>query len=107
MTSPGRITAISDLGPARKPLMPTILRELPFFDHRTDAEFDGRSIPIKADQIMVWVGITEGEQTAFDPRRSGFPAILDTGLSHTFSIRGEHLIRWVGLDPRWLERLGD
>ena len=87
--------------------MPTILRDLPFSENRTEAEFDGRYIPIKADQIMVWVGITEGEQTEFDPRRPVFPAILDTGLSHSFSIRAEHLIRWAGLDPRWLEREGE
>lgn len=85
--------------------MPTILRDLPFFSEKPpDVEFDGRSIPIKADQIMVWVGITEGEQTEFDPRRPWFPAILDPGFSHNFSIRHEHLIRWAGLDPRWLKR---
>ena len=67
--------------------MPTILRDLPFSEKPTEARFDGRHIPIKSDQIMVWVGITEGEQTEFDPRRPVFPAILDTGLSHNFSIR--------------------
>ncbi len=87
--------------------MPTILRNLPFFEKRTDADFDGRSILIKADQIMVWVGITEGKQAEFDPRRPVFPAILDTGLSHSFSVRAEHLIRWAGLDPRWLGREGE
>jgi hypothetical protein len=87
--------------------MPTILRDLPFFDNPTEAEFDGRYIPIKSDQIMVWVGITEGNQHEFDPRRPCFPAILDTGLSHNFSIRSEHLIRWAGLDPRWIRREGD
>jgi hypothetical protein len=86
--------------------MPTILRDLPFSDRPTEAEFDGRYIPIKADQIMVWVGITEDEQTEFDPRRPVFPAILDTGLSHSFSVRAEHLIRWAGIDPRWLKRAG-
>jgi len=74
--------------------MPTILRDLPFFaDKAPEAEFDGRHIPIKSDQIMVWVGITEGEQTEFGAHRPVFPAILDTGLSHGFSIRSEHLIR--------------
>jgi hypothetical protein len=88
--------------------MPTILRDLPFFPEKPkDVEFDGRYIPIKADQIMVWVGVTEGAQTEFDPRRPVFPAILDTGLSHNFSIRSENLIRWAGLDPRWLERAGE
>jgi hypothetical protein len=85
--------------------MPTILRDLPFSPKKPEeVEFDGRSISIKADQIMVWVGITEGEQTEFDPRPPWFPAILDPGFSHSFSVRHEHLIRWAGLDPRSLER---
>jgi hypothetical protein len=85
--------------------MPTILRDLPFFlEKPEDVEFDGRRISIKPDQIMVWAGTTEGEQTEFDPRRPWFPAILDPGFSHSFSIQHEHLIRWAGLDPRWLER---
>jgi hypothetical protein len=85
--------------------MPSILRDLPFFPEQPeDVKFDGRSIPIRANQIMVWVGITEGEQTEFDPRRPWFPAILDPGFSHNFSMRHEHLIRWAGLDPRWLKR---
>jgi hypothetical protein len=85
--------------------MPTILRDLPFSpDEAKDAAFDGRRISIKANQIVVWAGITAGEETEFDPRRPCFPAILDPGFSHNFSIRHEHLIRWAGLDPRWLER---
>jgi hypothetical protein len=88
--------------------MPTILRDLPFVpDKPKEVEFDGRSITIKGDQIMVWVGITEGEQTEFDPRRPVFPAILDIGLSYGFSIRHDHLIRWAGLDPRWLKQAGE
>lgn len=86
--------------------MPTILRDLPFSDRPTKAIFDGRYISVRSDQIMVWVGNTEDEQVAFDPRRPVFPAILHTGLSHNFSIRDEHLIRWAGLDPRRLEREG-
>jgi hypothetical protein len=87
--------------------MPTILRDLPFSERPTEVKFGERSISIKGDQIMVWAGITEGEQTEFDPRRLVFPAILDTGLSHNFSIRTEHLIRWAGLDPRWLRPAGE
>ena len=84
--------------------MPTILRDLPFLpDQAKDVKFEGRSVAIKGDQIMVWIGITEGEQTEFDPHRPVFPAILDPGYSHDFSIRHEHLIQWAGLDPRWLE----
>ena len=84
--------------------MNVILRDLPYFKRPTIADFQEPPIPIKSDQIMVWVGLTEGRQGEFDPRRPFFPAILDTGHSHNFSIQEDHLIRWAGLDPRLLPR---
>ena len=86
--------------------MPTILRDLPFFDVKTTAMVQGRPVPIEADQILVWVGITGGRQSEFDRRRPFFPAILDTGNTHDFSIQVSHLIHWAGLDPRSLKRRG-
>ncbi len=87
--------------------MPIILRDLPFSAAPKPVDFQGHHISIKADQIMVWVGLSEDEDAGFDPRRPVFPAILDTGHSHNFSIREDHLIRWAGLDPRSLSSLGD
>ena len=87
--------------------MPIILQDLPFFDTPTRADFERGPVPIKAHQIMVWVGITEGPLTEFDPGRPCLPAILDTGHTHNFSIREDHLIRWAGLDPRSLENQGE
>jgi hypothetical protein len=86
--------------------MPIILRDLPFFVSSSTAVFQGRYIPIRSDQIIVWVGITEPDQTEFHPVRPFFPAVLDTGHTHNFSIREDHLIRWAGLDPRSLNRRG-
>ena len=87
--------------------MAAILRDLPFFDVKTTAVVHGRPVPIKADQIIVWVGITEGRHSEFDSRRPFFPAILDTGHSHDFSIQVSHLIHWAGLDPRFLKKSGE
>jgi hypothetical protein len=87
--------------------MPVILRDLPFFVDKTTAFVHGRYVSIKGDQIIVWVGITEGQDGEFDSRLPFFPAILDTGLTHSFSIQHHHLIHWAGLDPRSLERLGE
>jgi hypothetical protein len=87
--------------------MPIILRELPFFDVPTRADFGGYHAPIKAHQIVVWIGLTETQQTEFDPRRPFFPAILDTGHTHNFSIREDHLIRWAGLHPEYLASFGE
>ena len=53
--------------------MPIILRNLPFFDAKTIALVQGHPIAIKADQIIVWVGIAESEQLEFDRRRPFFP----------------------------------
>jgi hypothetical protein len=86
--------------------MPVILRDLPFFIRTTMAVFQGRHVSIKADQIIIWVGITEHDQREFHPALPFFPAILDPGHSHNFSIREEHLIRWAGLDPRSLAQSG-
>src|SRR3954471_16885362 len=87
--------------------MPIILRDLPFFDVKSTVSVHGRPVPVKADQIIVWVGITEGRQREFDSRRPFFPAILDTGHTHNFSIPESHLIQWAGLDPRYLKQSGE
>jgi hypothetical protein len=87
--------------------MPTILRHLPFFSAKTRVFVRGRPVPIKADQIIVWISITEGRDLEFDNGRPFFPAILDTGFTHNFSIREAHLIHWAGLDPRYLKQSGE
>lgn len=84
--------------------MAAILRELPFFQRPTTADFQGRHIAIKPNQIIVWVGLTPGRQTEIDPGGPFFPSILDTGHTHNFSIQEDHLVRWAGLDPRLLPR---
>jgi hypothetical protein len=86
------------------PLMPIILRDLPFFEAPTALLFQGRHVRIKADQIIVWVSITESGERNLHPSHPFFPAILDTGHNHNFSIRDEHLIRWAGFDPRYLTK---
>ena len=87
--------------------MPIILRDLPFSVRPTTAVFEGRHVTIKADQIVIWVGTAERGQAEFPPSRPFFPAVLDTGNNHNFAIREDHLIRWAGLDPRYLDRKGE
>ena len=86
--------------------MTIISRDLPFFVTTTTVVFQGHHVSIKADQIIVWVGLTERGQTEYDPAYPFFPAILDTGHTHNFSIREDHLVRWAGLDPRYLSKYG-
>jgi hypothetical protein len=89
------------------PPVPTIIRKLPFFDAPTTVVVQGRVVPVKSDQIIVWVSIAEGGQADVEAARPHFPAILDTGHSHNFSIQEQQLVQWAGLDPRSLTKLGE
>ena len=59
--------------------MPTIIRDLPYFDQPTRVQVRGRSFSVKRDQIVVWIGITEKGIQDLAPRTPCFPAILDIG----------------------------
>src|SRR5438093_3433075 len=84
-----------------------ILRSLPYFDARTIVVVRNRAEAVKAQQIVVWVSLAEIEQRELMPGTPRFPAILDTGCSHNFGIREEHLIRWAGIQRGYLRRIGD
>jgi hypothetical protein len=85
--------------------VPIILRDLPYFDRRTTILVRGQEEVVKSTQIIIWVSITEVGQVEFDPVTPRFPVVLDTGLSHNFAIKEEHLNRWAGLDRRYLSKL--
>jgi hypothetical protein len=87
--------------------VPTILRDLPYFDRRTTVVVRGQDEEVKPTQIIVWASITDVGREDFDPAAPRFPVILDTGLSHNFSIKEELLGRWGGLDRRSLRKLRD
>ncbi len=87
--------------------MSSIVRNLPFFSTRTSVIVQGHEVPIKADQIIVWVSLAEGGKASLDQGCPHFPAILDTGHTHNFSIQEQHLVQWAGLDPRILTKLGE
>lgn len=81
-----------------------IFRRLPFRDAPHTIEVAGEDVPIRAYQIVVWVSLSPGELLADDAPR--FPAVLDTGHSHNFSIREDLLLSWAGLGPEDLSGLG-
>jgi hypothetical protein len=45
----------------------------------------------------VWVSLTPRRVTQANPVAVPFPAILDTGHSHSFAISERHLTEWAGL----------
>jgi hypothetical protein len=66
----------------------------------------GESVRIKPYQIIVWLSIGRPDECVLRPQALRFPAILDLGHSHNFSITEDHLTRWAGLGPHDLETIG-
>jgi hypothetical protein len=84
-----------------------VLHNPPYFDRRTTVVVRGREEQVKPTQIILWASLTEVGRDRLDPTTPRFPVILDTGLSHNFSIGEELLSRWAGLDRRSLVKLRD
>jgi len=82
-----------------------ILRQLPFLDPVSFVEVSGESVAIRGYQVIVWVSLSISE--VLDGDASRFPAVLDTGHNHNFSIRERQLVRWAGLGVDRLPRLGE
>jgi hypothetical protein len=85
--------------------VPTIIRQLPYFDHRTPILVQGQAEEIKPAQIIVWVSISDVGDERLDPSTPRFPAVLDTGLSHNFAIKEDLLDRWARRDRRSFPKL--
>jgi hypothetical protein len=81
--------------------MPYLLKRLPIPSADATAFVPGEAIRIYAYEVVVWVSLTARD--VLDPSRlPRFPALLDTGHTHNFSIQEEHLVRWAGLHPEAL-----
>jgi hypothetical protein len=74
-----------------------ILDKLPISDEPATVTVGTESVIIKRFQIFVWVSIQAS---------SPFPAILDTGHSHNFSITESQLAHWVRLRPSEFKLIG-
>jgi hypothetical protein len=74
-----------------------ILDRLPIGDEPATITIGSEAVTIKRFQIFVWVSI-QGS--------SPFPAILDTGHSHNFSITESQLAHWAGLRSRQFKLIG-
>ena len=74
-----------------------ILDRLPVAHQHYQYNFRGESSAIKPYQIIIQVSISD--HATWDPRIPVFPALLDTGNNHNFSIQAYQLRRWAGIDP--------
>ena len=62
-------------------------------------------IPIKPYQIVVWVSVTARAVIELPRDAPRFPAVLDTGHSHNFSIQDKQLTQGAALEVATLPRI--
>lgn len=86
--------------------MPLLLNRMPFLPESGEIVVRGERVLIRADQIVVWVSLSHRSRKEPDSAANAFPAILDTGHNHTFSIHERHLSHWAGLSNHRLESRG-
>lgn len=86
--------------------MPILLNRMPFSDSPSEIAVRGERVRIRANQIIVWVTLVRHRIDTPNPVAIPFPAILDTGHTHSFSIHEEQLIEWGGLQPGSLNSMG-
>ena len=77
--------------------MTRLLRRCPYFESLSHVLVGSETVVIKPHQVIVWVSVALREMINWDGRSPRFPAILDTGHSHNFSIQEDHLNRWAGI----------
>jgi hypothetical protein len=83
-----------------------LLNRSPFSNNPSDVFFKTERVRIRDNQIILWMTLTIKRITSPDPSATPFPVILDTGFSHSFSIREHHLVNWAGIQPEELALLG-
>jgi len=85
--------------------VPTIIRDLPYFDRATTITVRQHSFPVKPEQIVLWISVAEKGGRAWDPGTPRIPAILDTGCNHNLLINRRHLAVWAGIHAEYLRKL--
>lgn len=79
--------------------MPTLLDCMPFSHDFCDVAVRGERVKVRANQIIVWLTLSHQRSVTANPMAIPFPAILDTGHNHSFSLNERHLVEWAGLRP--------
>lgn len=79
---------------------------MPFFDKSSEILVRRESVRLRSNQIILWLSLSRRAIPVGDPIRQPFPAILDTGHTHSFSIHDRHLHEWCGIRRESLPSLG-
>jgi len=69
-----------------------------FSENPGEVTVRGDRVPVRANQIILWVSLALQRVAGPNPTVP-FPAILDTGHTHSFSLHERHLVEWAGLLP--------
>jgi hypothetical protein len=86
--------------------MSKILDHLPIVPRDAAVLVRDETVRLKQAEIIVSVSLTAKSVVGWNPLTPIFPAILDTGHTHNFSIQEQQLIRWAGIRPDLLRVLG-
>ena len=77
--------------------------QLSYSGTKTHLTFGNDTVEVKPYQVVLWVSISVRDLLAWDARIPRFPALLDPGNNHNFSITEEQLVKWAGIQPELLE----
>ena len=77
--------------------MAAILRNLPSRKEPDEVVVGRERVAIKPYQIIAWFSLTARNVVDLPPQAPRFPAILDIGHNHNFSIQERHLVEWARL----------
>jgi hypothetical protein len=83
-----------------------LLDQMPFTEYPKEVIVRDERVRVRANQIVIWVSLGLHRIMEPNPAAVPFPAILDTGHTHSFSIQQRHLVEWAGLRPESLAILG-
>jgi len=86
--------------------MPRLLDRVPIPERPIEVVVHGERVRLRAHQIVVWVAITQRLDRPPRPTMAPFPAILDTGHTHSLALQQRHLIDWAGVRPDALRHFG-
>lgn len=85
--------------------MPRLLNRMPFLNHEDEVIVRGERVRLRANQIVLWVSLTQPQVKAAIPAAIPFPVVLDTGHTHSLAIQERHLVEWAGFRPDALSPL--
>jgi hypothetical protein len=86
--------------------MPAILNRLPIPASDGLVFVGAEQVRLRADQIVVWVGLDVRDTLTANLQLPRFPALLDTGMNHYFALQERHLTEWAGVAFAQLDVVG-